>query len=126
MNKLKASGVHINFTCCILKFGNLIGFLIKKDAKIEYSNVLRIFELVLQLESNLAEICNIASIHKGKNLEHFFWKILSTFDFRPILHEKILENDDFLVFFQHSGVEIVVENKSPDYSMTVTLFPLTI
>ena len=41
---------------CILKFGNLVGFLIKKDAKIEFSDVLHIFELVLQLESNLAEI----------------------------------------------------------------------
>ena len=40
----------------ILKFGNLVGFLIKKDAKIEFSDVLRIFELLFHLESNLAEI----------------------------------------------------------------------
>ena len=39
-----------------LKFGELVGSLIKKDAKIEFSNVLHIFELLLQLESNLAEI----------------------------------------------------------------------
>ena len=41
---------------CILKFRNLVGFLIKKDAKIEFSGVLRIFELLLNLYSNLAEI----------------------------------------------------------------------
>ena len=41
---------------CNLKFGNLVGFLIKKDAEIEFSGVLRIFELLLNLESNLAEI----------------------------------------------------------------------
>ena len=40
----------------ILKFGKLVGSLIKKDAKIEFSDVLRIFELLLHLESNLAEI----------------------------------------------------------------------
>ena len=54
------------------KFVNLVGFLTKKDAKIEFSDVLCIFELLLHLESNLAEIWNIASTHKGKNLEHFF------------------------------------------------------
>ena len=48
---------------CNLKFGNLVGFLIKKDAKIEFSDVLRIFELLLHLVSNLAEIWNIASTH---------------------------------------------------------------
>ena len=42
----------------ILKFGKLVGFLIKKDAKIEFSDVLRIFELLLHLQSNLAEIWN--------------------------------------------------------------------
>ena len=40
----------------ILKFGKLVGFLIKKDVKIEFSDVLRIFELLLHLQSNLAEI----------------------------------------------------------------------
>ena len=64
---------------CILKFGNLVGFLIKKDAKIEFSDVLRIFELVFQLESNLAEICNIASIHKGKKSGAFFLKNIVNF-----------------------------------------------
>ena len=40
------------FKCyCMLKFGNLVGFLIKKDGKIEFSDVLRIFELLLHLES---------------------------------------------------------------------------
>ena len=38
----------------ILKFGKLVGFLIKKDAEIEFSDVLHIFELPLHLESNLA------------------------------------------------------------------------
>ena len=51
---------------CMLKFGNLVGLLIKKDAKIEFSDVLCIFELLLHFESNLAEICNIGSIHEGK------------------------------------------------------------
>ena len=40
----------------ILKFGKLVGFLIKKDAKIEFSDVLGIFELPLYLQSKLAEI----------------------------------------------------------------------
>ena len=44
---------------CMLKFGNLVGFLIKKDAKIEFLDVLRIFELLLHLQSNQAEIWNI-------------------------------------------------------------------
>ena len=50
----------------ILKFEKLVGFLIKKDMKIEFSDVLRIFELLLCLESNLAEIWNIAFAHKDK------------------------------------------------------------
>ena len=50
----------------ILKFGKSVGFLIKKYAKIEFSDVLRIFELLLQLQSNLAEIWSIASPHEGK------------------------------------------------------------
>ena len=32
----------------ILKFRKLVGSLVKKDAKIEFSDVLRIFELLLQ------------------------------------------------------------------------------
>ena len=47
----------------ILNFGKLVGFLIKKKTKIEFSDVLRIFELLLHLKSNLAEIWNIASRH---------------------------------------------------------------
>ena len=58
----------------ILKFGKLVGSLIKKDAKIEFSDVLRIFELLLHLESILAEILNIALHMKAKNLEYFFSK----------------------------------------------------
>ena len=46
-----------NFTAfksyCILKFE--VGSLIKKDAKIEFLDVLHIFEVHLHLESNLAE-----------------------------------------------------------------------
>ena len=38
----------------------------KKDTKIEFPDVLRIFELLLHLESNVAEIWNIASTHEGK------------------------------------------------------------
>ena len=75
---------------CILKFRNLVGFLIKKDTKIEFSGVLRIFELLLHLQSNLAEIWNLASTHKGKKSGAFFLKNLSTFDFMLILHEKIV------------------------------------
>ena len=56
----------------ILKFGKLVGFLIEKAAKIEFSDVLRIFELLLHLQSNLAEIWNIASTHKGKITGAFF------------------------------------------------------
>ena len=36
---------------CILKFGNLVGFLMKKDVKIEFSNVLSIFEQFLESKS---------------------------------------------------------------------------
>ena len=63
----------------ILKFGKLVGSLIKKDAKIEFSDVLRIFELLLHLESNLAEIWNIASIHEGKKSGVFFLKNVVNF-----------------------------------------------
>ena len=55
----------------MLKFGKLLGFLIKKDA-IEFSDVLRIFELLLHLQFNLAEIQNIASTHKDKKSGAFF------------------------------------------------------
>ena len=72
-----------NFTAfksyCILKFGKLVGFLIKKDTKIEFSDVLRIFELLLHLKSNLAEIWNIASTHKGKKSGAFFLKNIVNF-----------------------------------------------
>ena len=51
---------------CSLKLGKLVGFLVKKDTKIEFSDVLRIFELLLHLESNLAEIWNITYTHEGK------------------------------------------------------------
>ena len=40
----------------ILKFGKLVRFLLRKDTKIEFLDILRIFELLLHLESNLAEI----------------------------------------------------------------------
>ena len=63
----------------ILKFGKLVGSLIKKDAKIEFLDVLRIFELLLHLESNLAEIWNIASIHEGKKSGVFFLKNVVNF-----------------------------------------------
>ena len=56
----------------ILKLGKFVGFLIKKGAKIEFSDVLRIFEQLLHLQPNRAEIWNRASTHKGKNSEHFF------------------------------------------------------
>ena len=57
----------------IFKFDRkLVGFLIKKNAKIEFSDVLHTFELLLLLELNLAEIWNIASTNKGKNLENIF------------------------------------------------------
>ena len=59
---------------CILKFGKFVGFLIKKDAKIEFSDVLGIFELPLYLQSKLAEIWNIAYTHKVKNPEHYFFE----------------------------------------------------
>ena len=56
----------------ILKLGKLVGFLIRKLIKIEFSDVLRIFELLLHLQSNLTKIWNIASIHKGKKSGAFF------------------------------------------------------
>ena len=96
---------------CILKFGNLVGFLIKKDAEIEFSDVLRIFELLLHLESNLAEMWKIASIHKGKKSGAVFWKILSTFDFMPILHEKISKNDKFWWFSGNFSCKIGLKSK---------------
>ena len=63
----------------ILKFGKLVGFLIKKDEKIEFLDVLRIFELLLHLQSNLAKIWNIASTHKGKKSGAFFSKNIVNF-----------------------------------------------
>ena len=63
----------------ILKFGKLVGSLIKKDAKIEFQDVLFIFELLLHLESNPAEIWNIASIHEGKKSGVFFLKNVVNF-----------------------------------------------
>ena len=56
----------------ILKFGKLVGSLTKKDVKIEFSDFLHIFELLLHSESNLAEIWNTASIHEGKKSGVFF------------------------------------------------------
>ena len=50
----------------IVKFGKLVGFLIKKGTKMELFWVLRIFELLLHLQSNLAEIWNITYTHEGK------------------------------------------------------------
>ena len=66
---------------CILKFGKLVGFLIKKDGQIEFSDDLRmrIVELLFQLQSNLAEIWDIASTHKGKISGAFFLKIIVNF-----------------------------------------------
>ena len=63
----------------ILKFGNLVGFLIKNDAKIEFSDVLSIFELLLYLQSNLAEIWNIASTYEGKKSGVFSLKNIINF-----------------------------------------------
>ena len=63
----------------ILKFGKLVGSLIKKDAKIEFLDVLHIFELLLHLESNLAEIWNITSRHEGKKSGVFFLKNVVNF-----------------------------------------------
>ena len=63
----------------IMKFRKLVGFLMQKDAKIEFSDVLCIFELLLHLESNLAEIWNIASTHKGKKSGAFFFKNIVNF-----------------------------------------------
>ena len=63
----------------ILKFGNLVGFPKKKDTKIEFLDVLRIFELLLHFGSNLAEIWNIASTHKGKKSGAFFLKNIVNF-----------------------------------------------
>ena len=62
-----------------LRFGKLVGSLIKKDAKIEFLDVLRIFELLLDLESNLAEIWKIASTHKSKKSGAFFLKNIVNF-----------------------------------------------
>ena len=55
----------------ILNLGKLV---IKKHNKIKFLDVLRIFELLLHLESNLAEIWNIASTHKGKKSGAFFFE----------------------------------------------------
>ena len=63
----------------ILKFGKSVGFLIKKDTKIEFSDVLRIFELLLYFKSNLAEIWNIASTHEGKKSGAFVLKNIVNF-----------------------------------------------
>ena len=62
-----------------MKSGKLVRSLIKKDAKIEFLDILRIFELLLHLESNLAEIWNIASIDEGKKSGVFFLKKVVNF-----------------------------------------------
>ena len=62
----------------ILKFGKLVvGCLIKEDTKIEFSDILRIFELLLHLKCNLAEMWNIASTHSGKNGAFFSKNIVN-------------------------------------------------
>ena len=67
----------------------------------EFLGVLRIYELLLHLVSNLAEIWYMASTDKGKKSGALYWKILSSFDFMPILHKKMPENDNSLCFFRH-------------------------
>ena len=52
----------------ILKFANLVGFLIKKDGKFT-----RFSELLLDFQSKFAEIWNRASIHIGKKSGVFFF-----------------------------------------------------
>ena len=64
---------------CILKVKKLVRSLIKKDAKFEFSDVLRIFELLFHLESNLAEFWNIVSIHEGKKSGVFLVKNVVNF-----------------------------------------------
>ena len=59
---------------CILKFGKLVRFLIKKGVKTEFLDVSSNFELLLHLDSNLAEIWNIACTHEGKKPGAFFQK----------------------------------------------------
>ena len=53
---------------CILKFGKLVGFLIKKG-------------LLFHLKSNLTEIWNIASIHKRRKIWSIFFKNIFNFWF---------------------------------------------
>ena len=68
-----------------------------------FLDVLRIFKLLLHLESNLAEIWNIGPIYKGKKSGAFFSKVFQTFDFMSILHEKVLENGNFLSKIQREN-----------------------
>ena len=84
---------------CILKFGNLVGFLLKKGAEIEFLDVLCIFELLSHLKFNLAEIWSIASRQKIWSI--FFEK------YRQLLMDQALQLDTWkkLIF---SSLSILV------------------
>ena len=97
---------------CILKLGKLVRFLIKKDTKVEFSDVLGIFELLLHLKSNLAEIWNIASTHKGKKSGAFFFEkycqLLILCQFCTKKSQKMKNFGDFQAFF---SCEIGIKSK---------------
>ena len=103
----------------ILKFWNLVGFLTKKDAKIEFLDVLLIFELLLHLESNLAEIWNIASTHKGKKSGAFFFKNIVNFWFYANFTQKNSEKSTKFIIFQDFFLQnwtlYFSKKKSPDF-----------
>ena len=69
-----------------------------KDAEIEFLDVLGTFELFLHLESNLAEIWNIAPTHKGKKSGAFILKNIINFWFYANFVWKNLERLWFLCF----------------------------
>ena len=58
----------------IFKFGNLVGFLIKKDDQFKFSDISSFSELLLHFESNFAEIWIRVFTYRGKKSEVFFFK----------------------------------------------------
>ena len=56
----------------LIKVRNSVGYLIKKDKRFEFSDILCIFELLLHFVANFTEIWNRVSTYIGKKSIAFF------------------------------------------------------
>ena len=81
--------------------------------KIEFLDVLRIFELILHLQSKLTEIWNIASIHKCKKSKAFFLNIVN-FWFYANFTQKNVTKTQKLAFSKIFSCKIGIKSKVYD------------